>query len=117
MSSSISSETRKKIAHAIAGIVILIHGYEKWEHHSNLWWVFLFFGVLALALVANHKKLHHHFPSIDAVFFLIEGTLMFITAYYYFSHGKKYFPYGYIIAGILYVAMTFYKHRKLSRKV
>src|SRR5688572_6667361 len=115
---NIPREKRNKFAHILAGIVILLHGYEKWLHHSGTAWIFLFFGLLVFVLVIFHDRIHHRFPAIDVVFFLIEGTLMFVTAYYYFSHHKKYLPYAYLLAGFVYVCVTFftlYKQRQLKK--
>ena len=109
---NIPKEKRQKIAHALAGTTILIHAYEKWLHHSGTSWIFLFFGVLVFILIAFHERLHHRYPGIDAVFFFIEGVLMFVTAYYYFTHDKKYLPYCYLLTGIFYVGLTLYRHKK-----
>jgi len=113
---NIPREKRNKFAHALAGIVILIHAYEKWVHHSSTAWIFLFFGLLVFTLVIFHDRIHHRFPGIDAVFFFIEGILMFVTAYYYFTHDKKYLPYAYLLSGAVYLVLTFYKFRKAGKK-
>lgn len=109
---NIPKEKRKKFAHILAGIVILIHAYEKWEHHSGTWWVFFFFGLLVFTLVVFHNRIHHRFPGIDAGFFLIEGVLMFVTSYYYFSHDKKLLPYCYLLVGVAYIVMSFVRFKK-----
>ena len=113
---NIPREKRNKFAHVLAGIVILIHAYEKWLHHSATWWTFLFFGLLIFILVLFHDRIHHRFPGIDAAFFSIEGVLMFVTAYYYFSHHKTYLPYAYLLSGLAYMVLSFYKYKKSNRK-
>jgi len=112
---NIPREKRNKFAHTLAGVVILIHAYEKFVHHSDTWWIFFFFGLLIFALVIFHDRIHHRFPGIDAAFFFIEGILMFVTAYYYFTHHKTYLPYAYLLTGTVYMVLTFFKYRKGRR--
>ncbi|MFT3910915.1 MAG: hypothetical protein QM737_15965 [Ferruginibacter sp.] len=105
-------EKRRRIAHIISGIVILVHAYEKYEgkHHS-----YLFFapaGIVFLIIALFHPLIERKFPWVDGVFFVIEGLLSVIVAWEFFHAGKKALPYCYVALAVFQFFMAFRKTRK-----
>ena len=67
-----SKEKRKQFAHVLAGAIILLHAYEKYEsgHASHIW--FWIFGIIFLTIAVLHHRISTSAPWIDGVFFVIE---------------------------------------------
>jgi hypothetical protein len=105
----------KKFAHIFAGLVILIHSYERYESGHGSYLFFACAGIVFLTVALFHHKLQHKYPGIDNVFFLIEGLLSFIVAYEYFHIGKKIIPFMYIFAGLLQILSIYFFTKKLSK--
>ncbi|MFT3680247.1 MAG: hypothetical protein QM791_08225 [Ferruginibacter sp.] len=108
-------EKRKKIAHFLAGLVILIHAYEKYESGHHSWVYFTVAGIAFTLIAALHSKIEKKLPWVDGVFFLIESSLSFVVAYEYFHVGKKALPACYVALGIFQLFMAFYKSKKNMR--
>ena len=62
----------KKFAHIFAGMVILIHSYERYEGGHSTYLFFALAGFVFLAVAIFHHQLQHKYPKIDSLFFLIE---------------------------------------------
>ena len=110
-------EKLKRISHFFAGFVILLHGYERWEHHHASHVFFFIAGAVFLAIAIFHHQLAARFPLIDTVFFVIEAFLSFVVAWEYFATGKKALPFVYLLAGLVQVGAVFIwrkKHRKVG---
>lgn len=105
-------EKAKKIAHILAAVIMLIHGYEKWEKGESSYRFFFFFGILFLILVFFHKSLTQKIKWGDGIFHGIEAIILFIIAYDYFHHGKMALPLTYTVAGIGYVIAAIVISRK-----
>jgi hypothetical protein len=107
-------ERRKRVAHIFAGLLILIHAYEKYDSGHGSYIFFLIFGVVFTLIALFHHRLQKKFPGIDGVFFVIEGILSLIICYDYFHMGKKALPYCYLLIGIfqLIIAVVKSKHKK-----
>lgn len=105
----------RKFAHIVAGVVILIHSYERYENGHSTYLFFALAGLLFLSVAILHHQLQHKYPKIDFIFFMIEGVLSFIVAFEYISAGKKFLPFAYFIAGLLQFFSIYFFSKKLSR--
>lgn len=90
-----------KFPHLLAGFLILVHGYERFESGHSTYIIFFICGLLFLAVALFHHTLTTKYPFVDVVFFFVEGILCFIISYEYFEQGKKGIPFAYALAGLL----------------
>jgi hypothetical protein len=111
-----NKEKRQQMAHILAGVIILVHAYEKYEMQERVYLVFLVAGVVFLAVALLHHKLAKIFPYVDGVFFVIEAMLYALIAAEYFELGKKGLPWAYVLATILYLVAAFIKGKKGKAK-
>lgn len=107
-----NQEKRKRVAHIGAGIVILIHSYEKFEGGHDTYKLFLLAGIVFLSIAVFHPFIEKKAPWIDGVFFLIESVLSIIVALDYFHLGKKALPITYLFLALFQVFMAFKKSKK-----
>ena len=105
-------DKRKRFAHIGAGIVILLHSYEKYEGGHGTYKLFALAGIVFLSIAIFHPLIEKKAPWIDGVFFLLEGILSIIVAFDYFYLGKKALPITYILLGIFQFYMAFRKSKK-----
>lgn len=105
-------EKRKQFAHVGAGIVILIHAYEKYESGHGSYLLFGIAGLVFLLIAALHHKIEEKLPWVDGVFFVIEGILSLIVAYEFFHVGKKALPITYVLLGLFQFTMALRKGKK-----
>jgi hypothetical protein len=110
------SEKKEKLGHIIAGIIILVHAYEKFDEHEASYFFFLIAGVIFLSVAIFHHRLIHRFLYIDGVFFIIEAILYAIIAADYFHAGKKALPWCYVLVTILYCVAAVIRARKGKEK-
>jgi hypothetical protein len=110
------SETKEKIGHIIAGVIILVHAYEKFDLQESSYIFFLIAGVVFLSVAIFHHRLKHRFLYIDGVFFIIEAILYGIVAADYFHEGKKALPWCYVAVTILYCVAAIIRARKGKKK-
>lgn len=107
-----SGEKKKKIAHIVAGMVILIHSFEKYDSGHGSWLFFAIAGLVFISIALLHHTIEQKAPWIDGVFFVIEGILSLVIAYEYFHMGKKGLPLTYLAAGIIQLVVAFMLSRK-----
>ena len=112
----INKEKKEKFAHILAGIVILVHAYEKYDKHEGSYTAFIIAGVIFLGVALLHHRLVKSFPYIDGGFFVIESILYAIIAADYFSVGKKGLPWCYVIVTIIYLFIAFKKGKQGAAK-
>ena len=105
-------EKRNRVAHIAAGIIILIHSYEKYEHGHDSYKLFAVAGCIFLTIAFLHPILEKKVPWIDGVFFIIEGILSIIVAFDYFLLGKKALPITYLALAGFQFFMAFKKSKK-----
>jgi uncharacterized membrane protein HdeD (DUF308 family) len=105
-------EKRKRIAHIVAGVTILIHSYENYETGHHSYRLFALAGIIVLLLALFHPIIEKRLPWIDGLFFVIEGILSFVVAFDLFSFGKKALPATYLLLGIFQFFMAFRKGKK-----
>jgi hypothetical protein len=102
----------KKYAHIVAGFVILIHAYEKYESGHGPYLIFTIAGLIFLSVAFFHRIIEKKAPWIDGFFFFIEGILSVFVAIDFFHMGKKALPYTYIFLSLIQFFMAFRKSRK-----
>lgn len=107
-----NSDKRKRFAHIGAGIVILIHAYEKYESGHNSYKLFALAGIVFLSIAFFHPIIEKKIPWVDGLFFIIEGILSIIVAVDYFHLGKKALPITYVLLGIFQFFIAFRKGKK-----
>jgi hypothetical protein len=105
-------DKRKRYAHIGAGIVILIHAYEKYESAHDSYLFFAIAGLIFLTVAILHPTIEKKAPWIDGVFFIIEGILSLIVAYEFFHVGKKALPITYLFLACFQFFMAFKKSKK-----
>ena len=105
-------DKRKRFAHIGAGVVILIHSYEKFEGGHDSFKLFALAGLLFLSIAFLHPVIEKKAPWVDGVFLLIEGVLSIIVAIDFFHLGKKALPIVYVFLGLLQFFMAFRKSKK-----
>lgn len=103
---------RKKIAHIGAGIVILIHAYEKYDSGHGSYLLFAIAGLVFLTIALLHRTIEKRAPWIDGMFFCIEGLLSIMVALDFFHAGKKALPITYLLLAIFQFYMAFRKSKK-----
>jgi uncharacterized membrane protein YobD (UPF0266 family) len=109
-------ETKEKIGHIIAGVIILVHAYEKFDLHESSYIFFLIAGLVFLSVAVFHHRLAKRFLYVDGVFFVIEGILNGIIAANYFHKGKKALPWCYVFVAIMYGVVAVIRARKGKEK-
>lgn len=105
-------DKRKRFAHIGAGVVILVHAYEKYESGHDSFKLFVLAGLIFLTIALFHPIIEKKVPWIDGVFFMIESLLSIIVAFDYFHLNKKALPITYLILGIFQFLMAFKKGKK-----
>lgn len=105
-------DKRKRFAHIGAGVVILIHAYEKYEGGHDTYRLFILAGLVFLSIAIFHPIIEKKAPWADGVFFLIEGILSVIVALDFFHLGKKALPITYLLLAVFQFFMAFRKSKK-----
>ena len=111
------NEKRKKWAHIIAGVVILLHGYEKLEKEESSYWIFFLFGIIFIMLAVFHKQLAQKIRWVDVIFYGIEALMLAVIAYDYWHHGKKGLPLAYSAAAIGYIVVAIVVFQRSKRAI
>ncbi len=105
-------EKRKRFAHIGAGVVILIHSYDKYISGHEGYIPFAVAGFIFVALALFHPVIENKIPWIDGVFFVIEGILSLVVAYDALEVGKKAIPVAYLLLALFQFFMAFRKSKK-----
>lgn len=107
-----NKDKRKRVAHVGAGIIILIHSYEKYEGGHESYKLFAIAGLVFMAIAVFHPFIEKKAPWIDGIFLSIEGILSIIIAFDFFHLGKKALPITYLVLAIFQFFMAFRKSKK-----
>jgi len=109
----VRNEKREKLLHLFAGIIIVLHGYEKIEsdHLSSAIFFFLS-GAVFLLVAIFHHKIAHRLRSIDGVFAIIEGLLALVVAIDFFMEHKHYIQYAYLLVTVVYFVRAAFAFKK-----
>ncbi len=108
-------ERIKTLPHFIAGFVILLHGFNALEAHPTSALLFLFFGLLCLALAVLHHRIEHRWPYVPAAFHFIEAAVACIVLAEHLHLGKKYLPYADAFVIVMYVGVGVYRIVKIRK--
>lgn len=93
----------KRFGHFFAGLLIIFHAFERFDHGHGTWLLFAFAGLVFLSVALLHSQLAKRFPWIDSVFFAIEAVLSLTIMFEFYHAGKKGLPFMYLIAALLQV--------------
>ncbi len=104
------------LLHIIMGFVILMHGIERLDNHFYSGVIFILASTIFLSCALFHKKLTGRFPFLDCIFHLLEGFLALVIALEYFQEGKKYIPYFYLLATLLYSFAALKNYQRVKNK-
>lgn len=107
-------EKLKKFSHILAGVIILLHAFEKHEAGHGSYIFFVIAGVIFLSIAIFHHPLKHRFRWIDTCFLSIEAILSLIIAYDYFHMGKTGLPVMYLLAGLLQLTAIYIFSKRLK---
>ena len=107
-----NKERKEKFAHILAGVIILLHAYEKYESQKSSYIIFLLAGIIFLSIALLHHRLVKYFPYTDSIFFVIEAVLYTVIAVDYFHEGKKGLPWCYLLATLAYLAVAIVKGKR-----
>ncbi len=107
-----NKEKIQRFAHILAGFIILVHAYEKYDLHQSSYILFLVLGLIFLSIAFMHHTLAKYSHFVDSIFLIIEAICLAIIAADFFNEGKKALPYCYIVASVMYVVVAFIKYRK-----
>jgi hypothetical protein len=102
-------------AHLFSGLLILLHGFERYDGGHALWPVFAVFGIIFILLAVFHGRLAKKWQGIDGVFFLIEAVLSFVIMGEFFHMGKRGLPYMYLFAALAQACAAWITWRRKRR--
>ena len=100
------------IHHLITGAVLIIKGVDKISHHPFIGGLILFFGVVILSyfIYALNKKQHSH--NLELVVHWFEALVALFMAYIFFSEGKTFLPYVFLLAAIGFFISIYLIYKK-----
>jgi hypothetical protein len=104
-----------RAAHLFSGLLIFLHGFERYDGGHALWPVFAVFGFIFILLALFHGRLARKWPAIDGVFFLIEAVLSFVIMGEFFHMGKRGLPYMYLFAALAQACAAWITWRRKRR--
>lgn len=100
-------EIAHKIGHIIAGVVILLKAYSKYEeHHTEIAVAIAILGLFFIAIAVFHAKIHW-IKRHESWLFWLESLVLFIVSYSYYSAGKFAIPLIYFASAIAYLVVGF----------
>ena len=111
------NEKVKRFAHILAGCIILIHAYEKYDDHQSSYVVFLVLGIIFLLIALQHHRLAKRYHFVDSVFLVIEAIGYSFIAADFFNAGKKALPWCYVFAAVAYVVVALIRYRQSGTMV
>jgi hypothetical protein len=103
------------IHHLLTGGVLVIKGFDKVGHHPFLGGLMLLFGVLILSFFVYtqvKKHLSYHFELMVRWF---EALVALFVAYIFFTEGKQWLPYVFILAAIGFFISIYVLHKQKAR--
>lgn len=99
----------------MAGLVLLVHSYEKFEAgHVRAGIAFIVFGAAFILYGVLHNRLHALAvaPHLETVASVIEGIALLITAGTMMHAHHKALPACYVFAASIYFGKAYFHHRK-----
>jgi len=103
--------------HILTAMILMIKGYDKiGHHHLAAGGIIVGFGILVLFIALFGEKMGLSHKTAKLVCYAVESVALFITAYVFFGDGKKFIPYLYAFAAVMYlvaVVLTAKKREKV----
>ena len=102
--------------HLIAGLLLVVKGIDKISHHVFIGSLFLLFGILILSFFFYVLFKKQHAETFELTFRWFEAIVSLFTAYIFFTEGKKYLPYGSLLAAIGFLISIYMFHKQKRAK-
>jgi hypothetical protein len=97
-------ERLQRIAHLLAGVLILLKSRIVGEHHPALGMVLVFLAVTFILVAVAHHRIERAIGLRgESVLFLLEAIAVSVVAYELTLEHKHYLPYVYALAAFMYV--------------
>jgi hypothetical protein len=98
-----SSIDKKKIAHLLSGVTVVLHGVADLEVANGHPWFYFLLGSLMIVLAFTHHQIEKFSNLLANSFYFFEAAVLLFICIHYFEIGKKYLPYPYLFSSIAYV--------------
>src|SRR6185312_9747196 len=96
-------EKLARLSHILAALILLVHGYEKYEEeHLRPAILFVGCGLIFLCVALFHHQLQRKIRSVDAIFAFLEGLAALILVGEYWGN-KHYLQFAYLIVAGIYI--------------
>jgi len=106
-------EKIKTIAHALAGFVIFLKGYNKWDNgHPFMGAFFVILGLLMVVAALRHHQISRWIKSFDVFMFATEAVVLGLVAYSYYQESKGGLPWAYGLSSGIYLILTVVFYRR-----
>lgn len=99
-------EKLAKLSHILAALILVVHGYEKYEEaHLRASILFIACGLIFLCVALFHHQLQRKIRSVDAIFAFLEGLAALILVAEYWGN-KHYLQFAYLIGAGIYIGRS-----------
>jgi hypothetical protein len=106
----------ESIVHLLLGSTLLLKGFDKFHHHNLIGGTMLLCGAIVIGYVAYTIATKKHSRLMHILIHLFEALVSLFIAYIFFTEGKKYVQYGFIIAAIGFLIAVYVTMRKKNHK-
>ena len=96
------------INHYLIGFGLIVKGIEKSEHFSNHPLSVVFFFAAGAAIIAGtffHHRIENKFKKFDSLFFLLEGSALFLAGLILYEKGGSKIPYFLFFLALVYTIL------------
>ena len=100
------------IHHVITAGVLIIKGSDKISHHAFIGGLILLFGLVILAYFIYTLIKIHHRKNLELVVRWFEGLVSLFMAYIFFSEGRTFLPYVFLLAAAGFFISIYVFHKK-----
>jgi TRAP-type uncharacterized transport system fused permease subunit len=98
--------------HLITGGALILKGITKISHHAFIGGAILLFGVLILAFFFYTLSRKHLSNNLELMVRWFEALVSLFTAYIFFTEGKTFLPYVFLLASIGFFISIYVFYRK-----
>src|ERR1700761_4013036 len=100
------NEKLAKFSHILAALILLVHGYEKYEdEHLSAALLFMACGLIFFCVALFHHRLQQKIRSVDAIFAFLEGVAALILVAEYWGN-KHYLQFAYLVVAGIYIGRS-----------
>jgi len=107
----------KNIAFYFSTLLMITTGLDEMEKGKVfIGLMILIVGVVVLAVTLLKDRLGYKILYFDAGFYLANALLLLLIGYGFVLEGKKYLPYAYILASLIYFGLSVFYWMKPLKK-